>query len=86
MLYVHIIAPINARTNVEINQYNIDEFRKYTKIVFHLMSRDIVRHSHTAHIYIYPSGTFCNAEVSTTSGSKVRTQSFYVFGDLDIDR
>ena len=49
MLYVHIIGPINARTNVEINQYNIDEFRKYAKIVFHLMSRDVV----CSYIYIY---------------------------------
>ena len=30
---VHIIGPINVCTNFEINRYNIDEIRKYTKIV-----------------------------------------------------
>ena len=37
---IHIIGPSNACTNVEINQYEIDEVRKYAKIVFYLTSRD----------------------------------------------
>ena len=36
---VHIIGPINVCTNRKINLYNIDEFRKYAKIVFHLTPR-----------------------------------------------
>ena len=37
MLYS--IGPINACTDLEINQYKIDEVRKYAKIVFYLTSR-----------------------------------------------
>ena len=37
---LHNIGPINVRTNFEINRYKIDEFRKYSKIVFYLTSRD----------------------------------------------
>ena len=29
----HIIGPLNVCTNFEINWYNIDKFRKYSKIV-----------------------------------------------------
>ena len=39
MLYS--IGPINVCTDFEINQYKIDEVRKYAKIVFYLTSRDI---------------------------------------------
>ena len=45
---VHSIGPINVCTNLEINLYKIDEFRKHVKIVFYLTSRDaklyIIRH------------------------------------------
>ena len=38
---VYIIGSINAYTNFEINRYNIDEFRKYAKIVRSIISRHV---------------------------------------------
>ena len=64
---IHIIGPSNVCTNVEINRYEIDEVRKYAKIVFYLTSRD-------AKTGTWPGTLWNQPEVSTTSGSNVMAQ------------
>ena len=82
----------NVCTNIEINRYKINQFRKHAKIVCfirrHVLNAKTVRRTSWGLWYLFRSGTFWNQpEVSTTSESKVLAQTvfFHDCGDLDFD-
>ena len=92
---VHIICPINVCTNFEINRYNIDEFRKYAKIVFFIW-RHVTQKRYVVHRTSYGSDALLiyisirNILPSTRSLYDFRFKSYdprcvFFLGDIDLD-
>ena len=86
-LMIHSIGPINVCTDFETNRYKIDEFRKYAKIVFYLMSRG-AKMTRRSSLGLDTSENILKLTKSLYDfrfKSYGSNSGFHVFGDLDID-
>ena len=77
---MYIAKTINVCTNFEINRYNIDEFRKYAKIVCFIWNH-VTQKRYASYVIAAVTlliGTFAINQRLMSSGSKVMTQSVFL--------